>query len=1842
MAADKLSVLLDLQTRQAEAEIRRLAKAAKSIGKGISGGVGSTEAGGKVRALGTGLSKATVNADEFSKSLEASNARVIAFGASAGLIMGVERAMKAMVKASVQVEKALADVNIIMNLNTKQLQKFSKGMFKVAKDTAQSFETVAEATTEFARQGLSMENTLVRTNDALILTRLTGMQAADSVKSLTAAVNSFNKDGLTSTVVINKMAKVDAAFAVSSEDLAKSISRVGSSAVDAGVSLDQLMAITTAVQQRTARGGAVIGNAFKTIFTRIQRTDVQQKLANIGVATRDMQGNMLDAVTVLQNLSRQFGTLTKSQQASIAENVAGVFQVNILRSALADLSSETALYTGALKASVSATDEAERKNASLNKTMDAFVNQTLANLTEAGAALGGDIFGPAIENVLSGVNFLVDAFKDGGKLGGLGADLGKNLATGIGKFLGGPGLIIIGVAFGRLAQQLAKFAGKAFKDMVGLGQAAKDRLAMEESIARILQKEPGLLDGVEKGTLDVKRVQEKIRNTIAEENSLLVRQKILAGEVATILARSGATVSGGHIVVPAGIGAGGLGGKGIKGFSGKGAFGRSLPGRAQGGLIPNFANLGSAIGREISAGVPASSVRVGSSAALKSSGNPAGVGVYNTRDEPAGLSQGIRRSSSMGINPKSHGIPNFAIGTAIMGMGRGIAGKLPNISSKANSVLGTTSGKIGAGGLGAGIMMSDIGDSAFGRVSSHTLLGAALGGGLPGASIGLVSGLITEAMRAMEPAAEDASDALQDQIEKQITLANASKAVAEGLTNLNEKMSVNQLLTVKRANLEELKSGNPDQFARMQGTEEFAAVMGASTSSEYRAAMKAFSKRAETQNILSRLTVDYGNEDVGNITFDKSLGKQLETRFGVQNQKDSLTARAAKLINNNRGRSVNPRQAEVDSLLELRRNFDLTSMGPGIGGAVGRQFLTSLGGAGMDKGGTFASMVSRGVNFEELQSQVRGASSAEERVALATGFKEEDLKPTMDIIRSVLSPEQMEQFNFALERAYTDVEAYNHAVNESTKLEKQRAGATRGLIDVFNEAAASQEMWRKYQHTLRMAAEAEKRGITHQRKMNSLQDTYNISLASATMGSAGVAGARRSAAIGLAGRNFGDNTATAKTAFSRGSAKVLGDLDFLKFAEGKGMTAPVAQQALDKFKGLRKGDINLDTLREDLKSIKGVKALGGALSPEGLIDDAMLKKVIDGLQSQLNNLKSSTAAATDQQTKDIAAAREKYRLDLEAIKLMSVLNTQKRQEQRLISSALAQQELSEARGLVETGQMGARGRNAAYSASLASDVAARGVGKGDYGRAFQSGFRNEFGYEAVDALEDFENGSRQVAQTMKSSFADAFQSISSGASTVQGALANMAQSILNSISSMSTQMMTNMLFSKMGFSEGGHVPGYNAGGLVTGGSGHKDDVMTKMQGGEYVIKKSAVNKIGLPTLNAINGYANGGSTGPSMGQLGLIAGGASALSGVMGAAMAPDPAKPAPSTNYGFGKGKHGFFGGPDPDARGGDIISGGGTRAGVSLNKAFVYYRRDPETGQLISESRRPTEGRFEVSDRLSLLGRLGEDDPQTSRMFGKEQTMAKYQDYLATETQSRKDQVNAVKDQKKSRLIGAYMNAAMLIGGAKIMDGMSSSRGSVGLGDLSETKQAALSVDVQAAGGLNEYAQQQGYMNYADLKASGSLLGTQSTAAMYGGNNANGGMAKVMGGEYVMSPESVRTHGVGFMTELNRGNVPGFASGGLYGNQTGGTVNNGGSTLNTGGNTSNNVKININIDKSGKAEASADSTSSRKGPSERGDQEEVQNNKEFGDLLQSIVVKEIVQQQRPGGLLNRSTTGV
>lgn len=254
--------------------------------------------------------------------MEAANARVFAFGASVGIINGVSKAFSSLVKNTIEVEKSLVEINTVLNASGDSLQKFGNKLFDVAKSTGQTFDIVAKGALELARQGLSTEETLRRINDALILSRLSGLDAQQSVEGLTAAFNSFKETGITTSQILNKLVVVSQKYSVSERDLIEGLKRSASVADQAGVSFDELVGIITTVQERTARGGAVIGNAFKTIFARIQDTGALQDLSNLGVQVTDLQGRVLPATKILQNLAGEFNNLSQLEQADIAKNLA--------------------------------------------------------------------------------------------------------------------------------------------------------------------------------------------------------------------------------------------------------------------------------------------------------------------------------------------------------------------------------------------------------------------------------------------------------------------------------------------------------------------------------------------------------------------------------------------------------------------------------------------------------------------------------------------------------------------------------------------------------------------------------------------------------------------------------------------------------------------------------------------------------------------------------------------------------------------------------------------------------------------------------------------------------------------------------------------------------------------------------------------------------------------------------------------------------------------------------------------------------------------------------------------------------------------------------------------------------------------------------------------------------------------------------------------------------------------------------------------------------------------------------------------------------------------------------
>jgi TP901 family phage tail tape measure protein len=432
-------------------------------------------------------------ADEFTKSMEAANARILAFGASMAIINGVANAFKGMVKNLVEVEKAMADVNVVMGLSAQNLEKFSDGLFKVAKETGAAFRVAADAATEYARQGLGVEESLKRTRDALVLTRLTGMDSAEAVKSLTAAMNTYGTQIKDTTQLVSKFAAVDVKFAVSAQDFADAISRTGQSAQSAGVSIDELVGIVTAAQQKTARGGAVIGNALKTIFTKTGKTDTLNQLENLGIAVRDLEGNTIGAQRILNDLANTFDTLSAAQKAQITQTMGGLFHINILKAVLSDAAKQNGIMAEATKISAGATDEAIQKNEELRKTMSAVATETGLAIKQVSTQIGEIALAPGMEKILNSVKSLAEGLS--GVLGdgeSTGSSFATGLLKGIGNVITGPGLVVLAGVFFKLFGQALKFTKESLTSLVGVTTEKQKQKAIQTSLVALFGQNAAL------------------------------------------------------------------------------------------------------------------------------------------------------------------------------------------------------------------------------------------------------------------------------------------------------------------------------------------------------------------------------------------------------------------------------------------------------------------------------------------------------------------------------------------------------------------------------------------------------------------------------------------------------------------------------------------------------------------------------------------------------------------------------------------------------------------------------------------------------------------------------------------------------------------------------------------------------------------------------------------------------------------------------------------------------------------------------------------------------------------------------------------------------------------------------------------------------------------------------------------------------------------------------------------------------------------------------------------------------------------------------------------------------
>lgn len=440
-----------------------------------------------VRKLGA----ITGQADEFSKSMEAANARVLAFGASVGVINTISNAFKNLVTSTIEVEKSLTEIKLIGNETFKDLGKTSSGIFGAAKQLGVSYKDAAASTLEFARQGKGLAESLDASRAALALTRTAGIAATEAVMGLTSAVNAFGRGADAYIEYANKMSAVSDAFAVNNKDLIEGLSRSASVAQEAGVSFEELTALITTLQEKTGRGGAVIGNALKTIFTRVQNPEILKDLRDLGISVQDdITGNFLPATQIIKNLANEFQSFDKNLRNTTLLKVGGGFQVDKLAALLNDVKSATGTFQKSFDIATSGGGNILAKVAELNKTIDSSLTNISTSAKQLASNIGQIAFSKDFVKILetgsSALNSLNEAIFGDGSSEDNGSNFAKGILKGIGSVFTGPGLALFAGILGKLVIDFGKFSTSGVQTLLGITSKTKEEELIQKSITTLL------------------------------------------------------------------------------------------------------------------------------------------------------------------------------------------------------------------------------------------------------------------------------------------------------------------------------------------------------------------------------------------------------------------------------------------------------------------------------------------------------------------------------------------------------------------------------------------------------------------------------------------------------------------------------------------------------------------------------------------------------------------------------------------------------------------------------------------------------------------------------------------------------------------------------------------------------------------------------------------------------------------------------------------------------------------------------------------------------------------------------------------------------------------------------------------------------------------------------------------------------------------------------------------------------------------------------------------------------------------------------------------------------------
>jgi len=381
------------QTQKIEIDAKGVEKVVKQVDKWQSGNnqiiTQVSKIDKKTGELNTTLKTVNTSADKINQSFGDIVVKVSKFLLATTIISGFTSAIYGAVDAVVKLDSSLIELRKVSDLSGESLKQYTKDAFDLAEQMSTTATNVVDATTEFAKSGYSIAESMDLAEQALKFQTIAdgAISASDSATLLIQTMKAYNLTVADSEKIIDSINEISNNYAVSSGDLSLAIGKVASTANLAGVDLDHLLGLMTGSNE-IVQNASKVANGYKSILTNLVTKDLEKQFNSFGLTMRDQNGMLKDGYTILKELAGVYNSLGETwdgdtesmvslndEMNKLLEDIGGKYNINTLTAGLSNFDIAIQATESSINSAGSANEEYQTALDGIAKKMEALKGQ---------------------------------------------------------------------------------------------------------------------------------------------------------------------------------------------------------------------------------------------------------------------------------------------------------------------------------------------------------------------------------------------------------------------------------------------------------------------------------------------------------------------------------------------------------------------------------------------------------------------------------------------------------------------------------------------------------------------------------------------------------------------------------------------------------------------------------------------------------------------------------------------------------------------------------------------------------------------------------------------------------------------------------------------------------------------------------------------------------------------------------------------------------------------------------------------------------------------------------------------------------------------------------------------------------------------------------------------------------------------------------------------------------------------------------------------------------------------------------------------------------------------------